>query len=57
MLYESGKGTITIAEEIKILEDYIDLEKIRYNEKLTIDLIKRSTIIPEPLRPCCYYPL
>jgi len=36
MLYESGKKFITIGEEAKLLEDYIDLEKIRYNEKLNI---------------------
>lgn len=36
MLYETGKQFITIAEEIKLIEDYIDLEKLRYNERLRI---------------------
>ncbi len=36
MLYESGKEFITVSEEIKLIEDYIDLERIRYNERLNI---------------------
>jgi len=36
MLYESGKKFITIGEEIRLIEDYIDLEKIRYNENLHV---------------------
>lgn len=36
MLYESRKTTIDIGDEIKILEDYIELEKIRYNDRLEI---------------------
>lgn len=40
MLYESGKPFITIAEETKLIEDYLDLEKIRYNERLQISFEK-----------------
>ncbi|MEO5593533.1 MAG: sensor histidine kinase [Chitinophagaceae bacterium] len=36
MLYESGKDSIAITEEIRILKDYVELEKIRYNERLAI---------------------
>ncbi len=36
MLYESGKEWITIAEEIRILEDYVELERIRYNNRLKV---------------------
>ena len=36
MLYESGRDTIPIADEIRILEDYVQLEKIRYNERLQL---------------------
>lgn len=35
MLYRSNKPSITIEEEIRILEDYIELEKLRY-ERLSI---------------------
>jgi len=36
MLYESGKGRITLAEEMKMMDDYLELEKIRYNNRLNI---------------------
>jgi two-component system LytT family sensor kinase len=36
MLYESGKTMIHIGDEMKILDDYIELEKIRYNNRLEI---------------------
>jgi two-component system LytT family sensor kinase len=36
MLFESGKAMINIGDEMKILDDYIELEKIRYNSRLEI---------------------
>lgn len=36
MLYETGKEHITLAQEIKLMDDYIELEKLRYNERLTV---------------------
>lgn len=36
MLYESRKERIPLSTEIRMIEDYIELEKIRYNERLTI---------------------
>ena len=36
MLYESGKTMITLGDEMKILDDYIELEKIRYDSRLEI---------------------
>ena len=40
MLYESGRKFISMAEEIKLIEDYIDLEKIRYNQNLHVVFTK-----------------
>ncbi|MBP6795234.1 MAG: sensor histidine kinase, partial [Saprospiraceae bacterium] len=40
MLYESKKSRISIAEEIKIIDDYIQLEKIRYRENLQLTFTK-----------------
>jgi LytS/YehU family sensor histidine kinase len=56
MLYESGKDLITITQEIKILDDYLELEKIRYNERLAITFHKEidnngQTIAPLLLLP------
>lgn len=36
MLYESAKETVPIEEEIRILEDYVQLEEIRHTKKLNI---------------------
>ncbi|PUZ27584.1 Histidine kinase [Chitinophaga costaii] len=36
MLYESGKGFICISEEIRIIDDYLELQKLRFNERLSI---------------------
>ncbi|MDF2188919.1 histidine kinase [Paraflavitalea sp. CAU 1676] len=36
MLYESRKERIPVSGEIRMIEDYLELEKIRYNERLTI---------------------
>lgn len=36
MLYESGQHRIALNDEIKVLEDYLELEKMRYNNRLEI---------------------
>ena len=36
MLYESAKERIPIMDEIRILEDYVQLEKIRYSSRLEV---------------------
>ncbi|NSL86934.1 histidine kinase [Chitinophaga sp. Mgbs1] len=40
MLYESRKDQIPVAAEIKMLDDCLELERIRYNERLTITFHK-----------------
>jgi len=37
MLYESGKKRIPVSQEIKLIQDYVELEKIRYSDRLSID--------------------
>lgn len=52
MLYESHRESITIAEEIRILEDYLELEKIRYDNRLKVFFekeIDNSTQMITPL--------
>ncbi len=46
MLFEVKNQTITLLEEKKFLEDYIELEKIRFQQKLSVDFI---TDIDRPL--------
>jgi LytS/YehU family sensor histidine kinase len=36
MLYESNAGLIPLSKEIKVLEDYMELEKLRYTSRLSV---------------------
>ncbi len=56
MLYDTAKPLITIREEIKMLEDYIDLEKIRYNDKLTLSFLKDINDAKEFISPLLLLP-
>jgi two-component system LytT family sensor kinase len=57
MLYESGKDAIPVQEEIKMVEDYIELQKIRYNDRLTIQLKKRLDNGSQKIAPMLLLPL
>ena len=57
MIYESKKEFITIGEEIKILEDYIELEKIRYNSRLAISFNKEIDDPDRQVVPLLLLPL
>jgi sensor histidine kinase YesM len=56
MLYDTAKPLITIGEEIRMLEDYIDLEKIRYNDRLTISFEKEISDEQESISPLLLLP-
>ena len=36
ILYETGERRIKLADEVKVVEDYLELEKMRYSERLSI---------------------
>lgn len=57
MLYESDKETISIEREIKFLEDYISLEKIRYTDDLSIIFNKDIDDPGQPIAPLLLLPL
>jgi two-component system LytT family sensor kinase len=40
ILYESGQDRIALTDEIKVLEDYLELEKMRYNDRLEVSFTK-----------------
>lgn len=40
ILYESGQDRIALTDEIKVLEDYLELEKMRYNNRLEVSFEK-----------------
>jgi LytS/YehU family sensor histidine kinase len=56
MLYESKKDSITISEELRMLNDYIELEKIRYNERLTIHFTRAIDDDTYPIAPLILLP-
>ncbi|GEO11070.1 hypothetical protein SAE01_35660 [Segetibacter aerophilus] len=56
MLYDAAKPLITLAEEIKMLEDYIDLERIRYNDRLTLSFCKDVTDEQQLISPLLLLP-
>jgi len=42
MLYESDEKFIPLTDEIKVLEDYLELEKMRYNQRLKVTFNKET---------------
>lgn len=56
MLYETNKPYIPIEEELRVMEDYIELEKIRYNQRLKIDFTKDIDRQHEPIAPLILLP-
>jgi sensor histidine kinase YesM len=56
MLYETKNEQIRISDEIKILDDYIELEKLRYNDRLTISFIREIDNDSEQIAPLLLIP-
>lgn len=56
MLYETGKSSIPVCDEIKMLDDYLELEKIRYNERLRISFRKNVDNGAYPVAPLLLLP-
>ena len=56
MLYESAKEAIPIAEELRILDDYVQLEKIRHSNRLDIYFYKEIDNYNQPIAPLILLP-
>jgi len=56
-LYESSGETVALEKEIKFLDDYIALHKIRYDSRLKIKFIKEVDRSAQPIAPCLLLPL
>jgi sensor histidine kinase YesM len=56
MLYESSKPLIKIGDEIKMLDDFINLEKIRYTQKLEVSFHKKVDNEAEQIAPLLLLP-
>ncbi|MEO6403991.1 MAG: histidine kinase, partial [Ferruginibacter sp.] len=57
MLYETGGDYIAIEQELKIITDYIDLEKLRYDESLRINFNYDIEDMKQALPPLLLLPL
>lgn len=56
MLYESKKSSITIGEELRLIEDYIELEKMRYNQRLKLRFDKQIDHESQQVAPLILLP-
>lgn len=57
MLYETGGNFIAIEQELKIIHDYIALEKLRYDETLRINIHHDVEDMHQALPPLLLIPL
>jgi len=57
MLYETGAAFINIEQEMKIIDDYIALEKLRYDDSLRINMQYDVKDIKQPIPPLLLIPL
>jgi two-component system, LytTR family, sensor kinase len=57
MLYETGGDYIAIEQELNIITDYIDLEKLRYDESLRINFNHNIEDMKQALPPLLLMPL
>ncbi len=57
MLYETGGDYISIEQELKIITDYIDLEKLRYDDSLRINFNHDIENMKQALPPLLLIPL
>jgi two-component system, LytTR family, sensor kinase len=57
MLYETGGDYIAIEDELKIMNDYIALEKLRYDDSLQINFNTEIDDIKQSLPPLLLIPL
>lgn len=57
MLYETGGAYIAIEQEIKIINDYIELEKLRYDESLQVNFNHNLEDMKQAIPPLLLIPL
>ncbi|GAB2556625.1 hypothetical protein GCM10027190_03290 [Spirosoma areae] len=57
MLYETGGAYIAIEQELKIISDYIALEKLRYDDSLQVNFNYDIDDMKQPLPPLLLIPL
>ena len=56
MLYECNEPTILVSKEIKLIENYLSLEKIRYGENMELDFQVAGEIAGKKIAPMLLLP-
>lgn len=56
MLYECSNPTISLADEVKVIHDYLELEKLRYNDRLQINFTEQIDHPNQPIAPLLLLP-
>lgn len=57
MLYETGSAFVAIEQELKVIADYIDLERLRYDESLHVNFNYDVEDMKQALPPLLLIPL
>lgn len=57
ILYECDTSKVCLAKEIEIIEEYISLEKIRYNDRLEVNLNVKGDLLDYQIAPLLILPL
>jgi LytS/YehU family sensor histidine kinase len=57
MLYDAGGAYISVEQELKIISDYIELEKLRYDESLRVNFNYDVEDMKQALPPLLLIPL
>jgi two-component system LytT family sensor kinase len=57
MLYETNGAFINVEQELEIISDYIELEKLRYDDSLRINFKHEIEDLKQPLPPLLLIPL
>lgn len=56
MLYECSGDAVSLEKEIKFIQNYIDIEKMRYGDKLDVDLLVTGDIQERAIAPLIILP-
>lgn len=57
MIYETGRKTVPIEEEIKIIDDYIELQQLRFGKRLPVKMEKNIDNNSMQVTPLLLFPL
>lgn len=56
MLYECTSPTIQIGQEVKVIRDYLEMERLRYGDRLRVDFLVEMDDENQPIAPLLLLP-